>query len=94
MTHVKPHQRPGHIMKTIACNLAFSAGNVCPSLFLGMLGLIGEYRGPRRPTARRARSTPAPSNPEGWNRADWLRVKNPMGEHFGDWVQQPAVHYQ
>ncbi len=24
----------------------------------------------------------------GWNRADWLRIKNPMGEHFGDWVQQ------
>jgi hypothetical protein len=25
----------------------------------------------------------------GWQRADWLRVKNPMGEHFGDWVEQP-----
>lgn len=24
----------------------------------------------------------------GWNRADWVRVKNPMGEYFGDWVQQ------
>jgi hypothetical protein len=25
----------------------------------------------------------------GWQRADWLRVKNPRSEHFGDWVQQP-----
>jgi len=24
----------------------------------------------------------------GWKRTDWLRIKNPMGEHFGDWVQQ------
>jgi hypothetical protein len=23
-----------------------------------------------------------------WNRADWIRVKFPRGEHFGDWVQQ------
>jgi hypothetical protein len=22
-----------------------------------------------------------------WSRADWVRVKNPRGEHFGDWVQ-------
>ena len=27
--------------------------------------------------------------PGGWQRADWLRIKNPTGEHFGDWVQQP-----
>lgn len=24
----------------------------------------------------------------GWNQADWLRVKSPMAEHFGDWFQQ------
>jgi hypothetical protein len=23
-----------------------------------------------------------------WNRADWVRVKYPQGEHFGDWVQE------
>ena len=23
-----------------------------------------------------------------WNRADWLQVKHPSVEHFGDWVQQ------
>ncbi len=26
--------------------------------------------------------------PGHWERADWIRVKLPQGEHFGDWVQQ------
>jgi hypothetical protein len=26
--------------------------------------------------------------PGHWNRADWIRVKFPQGDHFGDWVQQ------
>jgi hypothetical protein len=24
----------------------------------------------------------------GWNRADWISVKNPRSDHFGGWVQQ------
>ena len=26
--------------------------------------------------------------PGHWERADWVRLKSPPGEHFGDWVQQ------
>jgi hypothetical protein len=26
--------------------------------------------------------------PDGWSRADWIRVKNPYDKHFDDWVQQ------
>ncbi|MCY2990120.1 MAG: hypothetical protein NTY19_19940 [Planctomycetota bacterium] len=26
--------------------------------------------------------------PGNWDRSDWVRVKYPQGEHFGDWVQQ------
>lgn len=74
-------------MKTIACNLP-SPWKCLPLLFLGMLGLSGNT------VVQAADSAASPIysctfQPEGWNRADWLRVKNPMGEHFGDWVQQP-----
>ena len=28
--------------------------------------------------------------PGKWSRADWVRVKFPQGEHFGDWVQRDS----
>jgi hypothetical protein len=75
-------------MKTACCGLLATTWKFRFGLFPVILLLLGNtvVQGAGGATSPIYSCT---FQPGGWQRADWLRVKNPMGEHFGDWVQQP-----
>jgi hypothetical protein len=74
-------------MKTTCCTLApmrkSPAGLV--STILLLLGCSDTVHGAEAAVDSIYSCVFTPGN---WDRADWVRVKFPQGEHFGDWVQQ------